>query len=150
MEAESYADSEVSNFIAANFVPVEAHIKEHPAWFHRFEVSWTPSVLIFDPNGVERLRIEGYLPKPEFRAHLELGLARVAFQSKKWPEAEKIYGGIVQRYPTSFVSPEAEYWAGVSRYQQTHDPKVLGQIAQVLAKKHPQSIWNEKASIWRS
>jgi hypothetical protein len=63
-------------------VPLSAHIKEHPAYFHRFDALWTPSVVILDANGVERFRIEGYLPKDEFRAQLELGLARVAFMAR--------------------------------------------------------------------
>ena len=70
-------------------MPLSAHIKEHPVYFHRFDALWTPTVLIFDPKGVERSRLEGYLPKDEFRAWLELGLARVAFMSKAWAEAEK-------------------------------------------------------------
>jgi hypothetical protein len=138
----------VSSFIAAKFIPVEAHIKEHPAWFHRFDVSWTPTVLIADSNGLERYRIEGYLPKAEFRAQLELGLARVAFKNKKWSDAEKEYGEVVERHPSSSVAAEAEYWEGVSNYQANHDPKVLNETARKLTHKHPQSVWTEKASVW--
>jgi len=65
-------------------VPLEAHIKEHPVYFHRFDALWTPSVIILDWKGNERFRMEGYLPKDEFRAQLELGLARVAFMNKNW------------------------------------------------------------------
>ena len=35
-----------------------------------------------DPEGHERKRLEGYLPKDEFQTFLELGLARVAFMKK--------------------------------------------------------------------
>ena len=59
-------------------MPLEAHIKEHPAYFHRFDSVWTPSVIILDPNGKERFRIEGYLPKDEFRAQLKFGISRSA------------------------------------------------------------------------
>src|SRR5689334_6816478 len=71
LEAESYSDQGVAAIINKNFVPVEAHIKEHPAWFKRFDVNWTPTVLILDSQGKERHRIEGYLPKEEFEAQLE-------------------------------------------------------------------------------
>jgi acetolactate synthase I/II/III large subunit len=60
-------------------VAVTAHIKEHSAYFHRFDVLWTPTVLILDANGIERARNEGYLPNSEFRAQLEMGLARIVF-----------------------------------------------------------------------
>jgi hypothetical protein len=87
----------VASFINENFLPVESHIKEHPAWFHRFDATWTPTVLILDSKGDERHRIEGYLAKDEFEAQLRMGLARIAFKEKKWPEAERIYGKIIER-----------------------------------------------------
>ena len=111
-------------------------------------MSWTPTVLILDSGGIERYRIEGYLPKPEFRAELELGLARVAFTSKKWSDAEKVYSEIAKRHPGSFIAPEAVYWAGVSQYQRTHDPKILGETARNLMENFSYSIWSKKASVW--
>lgn len=129
-------------------MPVEAHIKEHPVWFHRLDVLWTPTVLILDSGGVERLRIEGYLPKEEFRAQLELGLGRVAFMSKKWAEAQKYYASIVQNFPQSAVAAEAQYWAGVSRYKATNDHTALGSTAAQFHEKYSDSVWAKKASIW--
>jgi hypothetical protein len=64
-----------------------------------------------------RYRIEGYLPNDEFRAQLELGLARVAFMAKKWSDGERLYEDIVQRYPKTAAAPEAQYWAGVTHYK---------------------------------
>ena len=127
---------------------VEAHIKEHPAYFHRFDAVWTPTVLILDSNGVERLRIEGYLPKEEFRAQLEMGLARVAFMRKQWAEAERRYAEVVERYPDAKVAPEAVYWRGVSRYKQANDHTVLGEVPGQLNEKYPDSVWALKASVW--
>jgi hypothetical protein len=138
----------VSNFINENFVPVEAHIKERPAYFHRFDAAWTPTVLVLDPNGVERLRIEGYLPKEEFRAHLEMGLARVAFMHKRWADAERRYGQVAERYPDSNVAPEAVYWRGVSHYKATNDHTVLGEVASMLGERYPDGVWALKASVW--
>src|SRR5216684_1749353 len=110
LEAESYSDQEVADFIHQSFVPLEAHIKEHPVWFHRFDALWTPTILIMDSGGVERSRIEGYLPKNWFRARLEMGLARVAFMQKKWTDAEKIYAAVAESYADTAVAPEAIYW----------------------------------------
>ena len=31
-------------------IPVKVHIKEHPAWFHRFDAVWTPTILLLDSN----------------------------------------------------------------------------------------------------
>jgi hypothetical protein len=129
-------------------VAVEAHIKEHPAYFHRFGAAWTPTVLIMDSEGVERLRIEGYLPKEEFRAHLEMGLARIAFMRKKWADAERGYAEVVERYPDSKVAAEAIYWRGVSHYKQTNDHTVLGDVPEQLKEKYADTVWALKASVW--
>lgn len=129
-------------------MPLEAHIKEHPAYFHRFDALWTPSVIILDPNGKERFRIEGYLPKDEFRAQLELALARVAFMSKKWKDAERRYTEVLENYPESKAAPEALYWKGVSHYKATNDHTVLGELPGQFQQKYPDSIWDLKTAAW--
>jgi hypothetical protein len=138
----------VSNFINENFVPLEAHVKEHPAYFHRFDANWTPTVLILDSGGDERWRIEGYLPKEEFRAQLELGLARVAFMQKQWAEAERRYAEVLGRYPDSKAAPEALYWKGVSHYKATNDHTVLGEMPGQFREKYPESVWALKTAAW--
>jgi hypothetical protein len=129
-------------------VPVEAHIKEHPAYFHRFDAVWTPTVLVLDSDGVERFRVEGYLSKDEFRAHLEMGLARVAFAHKRWAEAEQRYAWVIERHPDSKAAPEALYWKGVSHYKATNDHTVLGELPGQFKDKYPDSVWALKASVW--
>lgn len=104
-------------------------------------------MLILDPKGKERFRLEGYLPKDEFRAQLELGLARVAFMSKKWADAERRYTEVLERYPNSHAAAEALYWKGVSHYKATNDHTVLGELPEQF-NKYPDSIWAEKTLAW--
>lgn len=127
---------------------LEAHIKEHPAYFHRFDALWTPAVIICDPNGVERYRLEGYLPRDEFRAQLEMGLARVAFMSKDWATAEDRYAAVLYRYQNSKAAPEALYWKGVSHYKATNDHTVLSELPEQFQRKYPDSIWALKTAAW--
>jgi TolA-binding protein len=101
-----------------------------------------------DSDGVERQRLEGYLSKEEFRAWLELGLARVAFMNKKWADAEQRYAQVAEHYPDTKVAPEAVYWRGVSRYKSTNDHTVLGEVADQFKQKYQDSVWAEKASVW--
>ncbi len=129
-------------------MPLAAHIKEHPAYFKRFDAVWTPTVLVMDSDGMERMRIEGYLPKDEFRAHLGIGLARIAFMRKQWDEAERRYTQVVEQYPDSKVAPEAIYWSGVSRYKRTNDHNVLGEVPNQINEKYADSVWALKASVW--
>jgi TolA-binding protein len=101
-----------------------------------------------DSDGVERQRLEGYLSKEEFRAWLELGLARVAFMNKKWADAEQRYAQVAEHYPDTKVAAEAVYWRGVSRYKSTNDHTVLGEVADQFKQKYQDSVWAEKASVW--
>ena len=105
-------------------------------------------MLILDSNGVERHRIEGYLPNDEFRAQLEMGLARVAFMNKNWADAERRYGEILDRYPNSKTAPEALYWKGVSHYKATNDHTVLGELPEQFEQKYPESVWALKSAAW--
>ncbi len=129
-------------------MPLSAHIKEHPVYFHRFDAVWTPSMLILDWNGVERFRLDGYLPKDEFRAQLELGLASVSFMNKNWADAERRYASLVDRYPDSKAAPEALYWKGVSHYKATNDHTILGELPGMFRDKYPDSIWALKTLAW--
>lgn len=105
-------------------------------------------MIILDPNGKERFRIEGYLPKDEFRAQLELSLARVAFMSKNWKDAERRYTEVLERYPESKAAPEALYWKGVSHYKATNDHTVLGELPGQFNAKYPDSEWALKTAAW--
>jgi hypothetical protein len=112
---------------------VKAHIKENPTWFHRFEAVWTPTVLLLDSDGKERVRLEGYLPNSDFLAALESGLGRIAFVQKKYVDAEGWYDDVVARFGQSHFAPEASYW---------------GDVAEELRKTHPSSVWAAKAIPW--
>lgn len=101
-----------------------------------------------DSDGKERARIEGYLPNDEFRARLEMALARVAFSHKRWSEAEERYGRVAEQYPNSDSAPEAIYWRGVSRYKVTNDHTVLGEVPAQLSERYPESVWAKAASVW--
>jgi TolA-binding protein len=101
-----------------------------------------------DSDGKERWRIEGYLPRDEFRAQLEMGLARIFFMRKTWPEAEQRYTHIIERYPDTAAAPEAVYWRGVCQYKSTNDHTVLGGVPEQLNEKYPDSVWAKKAAVW--
>ena len=131
-------------------MPVEAHIKEHPAWFHRFEAVWTPTVLLFDSEGKERSRLEGYLTNTDFMAALTSGLGRIAFVHKKYADAERWYDDVVTRFGQSHSAPGAMYWRAVTRYSATHDHTVLSKVAEELRTTYPSSVWASKAIPWLS
>jgi len=143
-----YPDERVAQFINRNFVSIKTHIKENKEAFGRFGAQWTPTLIVLDSEGKEQYRFEGYLPPEDFLAQLEMGLARSAFERGGFPEAERRYREIAQKYPKSEVAAEALYWAGVSKYKATNDPAPLKQADRELKERYPESSWAKKASVW--
>jgi TolA-binding protein len=143
-----YPDAEVSELIAGNFVPVRFDVRKDPQPMERFGANWTPTILILDSDGNERHRIEGFLPKDDFLAQIKLGLAHAAFVAKRFGEAERRFREIVEQHPDSESAPEAQYWAGVSKYKGTGNGAALGETAQAFQQRYQDSQWAKKASVW--
>jgi hypothetical protein len=127
---------------------LNVHIKENAKNFHRFDAAWTPTVLVSNPDGKERYRLEGYLSKEEFEAFLEMGLGRVAFMKKDYANAEKHYSNVLDQHPDSHFAPEAVYWRGVSRYSSSHDHTALEDVAKTFTEKYRDSEWALKSVPW--
>lgn len=147
-----YPDLTVAATINENFEPVRVHVRNQRDEFKRlgarYNAQWTPTILLIDSEGEERHRIEGFLPKDEFLPQLELGLARSAFAHGSFSEAERRYRAIVDRYPQTDAAPEAQYWAGVSKYKATGDAKALAETAVAFRERYQDSTWAKKASVW--
>ena len=88
-----------------------------------------PPVLVLDETGVERHRIEGFVPTDDFLAQLKLGLAKSSLQRGAFDDAERRFREVVVEHPQSESAPEALYWAGVSKYKGQNDASALTQTA---------------------
>jgi hypothetical protein len=147
-----YPDERVARFIQENFLPARVHVKDQAADFKRFgeryNAQWTPTLLVLDPEGVERHRIEGFLPAEDLLAQLPLGLGHSAFARQQWDEAERRFREVVERFPNTEAAPEALYWAGVARYKGKGDAKALGETAREFSRRYQGSSWAKKASVW--
>jgi hypothetical protein len=117
-------------------------------WFHRFDAVWTPTVLLLDSDGKERVRLEGYLPNEDFVAALEQGLGRIAFVHKKYDDAARWYNDVVTRFGPSHSAAAATYWLAVTQYRMTRDHSVLTRVAEELRVNYPSSVWATKAIPW--
>ena len=148
-----YTDPRVVKLITDAFIPVRIHVKEDAeAWKTvgtDLGVQWTPTILITDHGGVERHRIEGFLPAEDFLAQLALGLAKAAFSHGDFTDAEKRFRSVVEAHPKTETAPEALYWAGVSRYKGTNDPTALKDTARAFTERYQESSWAKKSSVWK-
>lgn len=147
-----WPDSDVEELVTGEYIPVRVHVRDQADEFQRlgedYGAQWTPSILMLDPSGEERHRMEGFLPAKEFIPNLELGLARVDFSRGRFDDAESRFRHIVENHPDTNVAADALYWAGVSRYKSTDDPAALQETAAALNEKYPDSQAATKGSVW--
>jgi TolA-binding protein len=147
-----YPDPEVARFVTDRFVPVRVHVKDNAEEFKRlgamFDAQWTPTILVVDGTSKERHRVEGFLPKADFASQLELGLAKAAFGRGAFGEAEQAFEDVLRKHPDTDAAPEAQYWAGVSRYKASSDPKALQDVTKRFKERYADSTWAKKASVW--
>ena len=143
-----YPNPEVASLVAGTFTPIRIDVRTNGAMMGRFGAQWTPTVLILDEEGVERHRVEGFMPANDFLANLEIGLAKIAFGRQRWSEAEQRYRDIVDRYPNTEWAPEALYWAGVAKYKGSNDPAALADTARRFKEKYQDTSWAKKSSVW--
>ena len=147
-----WPDPRVVKFVNDNFLPARVHVKDDAALFQKYgdkySAQWTPTILELDSEGVERHRIEGFLPNDDFLAQLMLGRAQMAFAAGEWDDAERRFREIVDKLPNTDAAPEALYWAGVAPYKKTHDPSSLKATAKSFKDRYQATSWAKKASIW--
>jgi TolA-binding protein len=147
-----YPDPEIVRLVSDRFVAVRVHVKENADDYKRlggmFDAQWTPTTLIVDGTPKERHRIEGFLPKDDFASQLELGLAKSAFGRGAFGEAEQAFEEVLRKHPDTDAAPEAQYWAGVSRYKVSGDPQALNDTTKRFKERYADSTWAKKASVW--
>jgi hypothetical protein len=148
-----YPDERVARFIQDNFIPARVHIKEQSEDYRRFSqryhAQWTPTLLVIDPEGNERHRIEGFLPADDLTAQLALGLGHSAFARERWDEAERRFREVVDRFPKTESAPEALYWTGVARYKGKGDVSALSETGREFTRRYQDTSWAKKASVWK-
>ena len=148
-----YPDPRVVRAIDELFVPVRVHVKNNADAYktlgERFGVQWTPTVLVVDKTGQERHRIEGFLPTEDFLPQLLLGAAHAAFAVGDFTTAARLYDDISNNHSGTDAGPEAQYWAGVSRYKGTGDASALKETARKFTERFQETSWAKKSSVWR-
>jgi len=149
-----YPDERVVRLVTTEFVPIRVHVRDPDGLYarvsERLNVHWTPTVLVLDETGVERHRIEGFVPTDDFLAQLKLGLAKSSMQRGAFDDAERRFRELVVEHPQSESAPEALYWAGVSKYKGQNDASALTQTALAFTTQYADSVWAKKASVWRA
>ena len=148
MGAVTYPNEGVAKFVDLNFVPVQVQ-SSNKELADKYNVSWTPTILVLDADGKEHYRSVGFLQPDVFIATFELGKARYYLDREQFAEARALLEELIERCPVPEVVPEAIFYHGVASYKQTHDPKPLRQAYDTLTSKYPQSDWAKRAEPYK-
>ena len=147
MDAVSYPDEKVANFIIDKVVPVRI-LADSPL-ASDFKVTWTPTLVTLDFYGKEHYRTVGFLPPDELVSFLLLGIAKTDFDGQQYSDAILNLNMLLAGYPQSAAAPEAVFIRGVARYKSTKDTSPLKEAYQQLTAAYPGSEWAKRAQPYR-
>jgi tetratricopeptide (TPR) repeat protein len=148
MDAVTYPDEKVVDFIGKNVVPLKLSFDAKPM-ADDYNVKWTPTLITVNGGGKEHHRTVGFLPPEELIPSLMLGIGKVHFDAERIGEALKYFENIVKEFPRSDSTAEALYFKGVSEYKNTHDAKPLKMAYERLQAEYPTSMWTKRAYPYR-
>jgi TolA-binding protein len=161
METVTYPEHEVQQVLADHFTPVRLDVDQASEATQRYNPIWTPTLLVLNEEGAEPIgrplgplpveahRVVGYLPPEEFRAELNLGLAKAHLGREALENAMIHFRETVTHFPETWAAPEAQYWAGVTRYKAEGKLDGLRAEWNFLIERWPESRWARSASFIR-
>jgi hypothetical protein len=149
LSAVTYSDTQVVDTITARFVPVQINTQEAAGqpMVQRFYQVWTPDLRVVSPDGMDLYHWNGYLPPAEFVPQLLVAQAHTLLRLHDEPGAAAVYREVLERFPTSAVAPEAQYFAAVAMYKHSHKAPDLLDTWRRLQTQYPNSIWRVKQSF---
>jgi thioredoxin-related protein len=148
MGAVTYPNPGVAKFIDLNFIPVQVEISNKELT-EKYNISWTPAILVLDADGKEHYRSVGFLQPDLFIATFEVGKGRYYLDLEKFAEARAQFEEFIERCPVPEVLPEAIFFRAVATYKQTHDAKPLKEAYNTLSAKYPGSEWAKRAEPYK-
>ena len=148
MDAVTYPDEKVIEFISTNVVPILVAFDDQP---HAgdFNIKWTPTLITLGPDSKEHHRTVGFLDTEAFIANQILGVGKFHFDNDRFPEALSHFEKIMTDFPNNDTMPEAIFLQGVARYKNSGDPQPLKEAYEKLTADFPGSEWTKRAYPYR-
>lgn len=149
LEEQTFADGKVTGFVMESLVPMRMDIGKK-AFYEKYNVIWTPTILILDYTGNEIQRSIGFLDSEEFIATMHLGIAKVHFITGEFDAANVHLKRLLNQFGNSTLIPEAIYFQGVNLYKQKGDTTPLKEAHERLTTDYPDSSWAIRAEPYNS
>ena len=144
MDAVTYPNAEVFDFISRKIVPLRVAADSQPL-SSEFKITWTPTLVTLDYYGKEHHRTVGFLPPKELIPSLMLGMGKTDFDTEQFNDAIVHLDELLNLYPKAAAAPEAIYLRGVCRYKSSHEAKPLKDAYEKLLADYPGSEWVKRA-----
>ncbi|MGW8194954.1 MAG: tetratricopeptide repeat protein [Desulforhopalus sp.] len=148
MDAVTYPNEKVTDFIKENFIALRIASSEEP-YAANYMVKWTPRIIVLDSVGLVHQSSVGFLPPEDFIPSLLMGLAKSAFDLDNVEECKKHLEHVLEEYPESISAPEAVYLRGVSAYKIDGQAEPLKNAYHTLRDSYPGSEWVKRAMPYR-
>ena len=144
MDAVTYPDKNVTEFITQNFIPLRVLSDAIPLSTD-FNVQGAPTLILLDTSGKEHYRAVGFIPAEEMIPLLLFGIAKTYFDLNQFDQAIQKLDVVISEHPKSYTAPEATYLRGVYGYKSTRGRKHLRQAYEKLRNGYPQAEWAIRA-----
>jgi len=144
MDAVTYPDKNVAEFITQNFIPLRVLSDAIPLSTD-FNVQGAPTLILLDTSGKEHYRTAGFIPAEEMIPLLLFGIAKTYFDLGQFDQAIQRLDVIISEHPKSYTAPEATYLRGVYAYRSTRDRKHLRQAYEKLRHENKHRGWALRA-----
>jgi TolA-binding protein len=148
MDAVTYPETTVSNFIMEHVIPLRIASDAQP-YATDFNVVWTPTIITLDAEGNEHHRTTGFFSPEELIPSIKLGTGKTYFDTGRFDETIDHFDKLLADYPGSGATPEAMYWRGVAGYKSTGNPKPLKEAYERLKAEYSDSEWTRRAYPYR-
>jgi hypothetical protein len=125
---------------------VQIHI-ENAFLVERYQVEFTPTILILTPDGKAHKSSTGFLPPDEYMAYVSLGRGKTLLDLKRFDDAIAALEEVPSRWPKTDAAPEALYWLAVAKYKKTGEGGALSEIWKRVNEGYKGSIWAKKISF---
>jgi hypothetical protein len=149
MDAVTYPDEHVIEFMNEHIVPVRVNISSEPLP-QQFNVQWTPTLVLLDTEQKEHHRIVGWLATEELIASLLLGIGKSQLDHGELSTAATTLDRLLADYAATDAAPEAQYLRGVVAFKETGDLQALKEMREQLVAKYPASEWTKRASVYQA
>jgi tetratricopeptide (TPR) repeat protein len=145
----TYQDQRVQDLLDEETAPVQVDFKESRELRERYDVAWTPTLVLLDAAGEPHQKlVPASLPPDDFLPVVRTAIGRFKWATKDYDAAIRAFDDVLARHPDALAAPEALYWRGVALYGK-HAEEAMKRSWAELGERFPKSYWAKATTFVR-